>query len=130
VASQHGAARAQLLDERGKRAFGQAGLDLPWKARPSAPAAIAVDGDASAMIFQVGDLAREGAAGGLDRLLGTRVDTLGTALWERPLDLGAAPPGAAGERPRVTVRAPGSVRVSLGKTLSANVTSAGSILAR
>lgn len=125
VASQHGAARAQLLDERGKRAFGPTGVELPWRARPSSPAAIAVDSDTSAMIFQVGDLPREGGGVATDRLLGTRLDTLGTALWVRPLDLGAG----SGERPQTLLRSPGNVRVSIGKALSANVTSAGSILA-
>jgi hypothetical protein len=126
VASKHGAARAQLLDERGKRAFGPRGVELPWRARPSAPAAIVVDSDTSAMIFQVGDLPREGGAFSPDRLLGTRLDTLGARLWERPLDLG---PGRA-ERPIAVVQSPDRVRVTLGKGLSTNVTSRGSILAR
>ena len=126
VASKHGAARVELLDERGKRAFGPNGVELPWRARPSSPAAIAIDSETSAMIFQVGDLPREGGAASPDRLLGTRIDTLGTTLWQRPLDLGAA--GA--DRPMTTLRSPGNVRVTLGKALSANVTSTGSILAR
>jgi hypothetical protein len=129
VASQHGAARVQLLDERGKRAFGPSGVELPWKARPSAPAAIAVDSETSAIFFQVGDLPREGSATP-DRLLGTRLDTLGTALWDRPLDLGAAPAGAAGERIETTLRSPGHVRVTLGKQAPVLVTSTGSIPAR
>jgi hypothetical protein len=130
VASQHGAARAQLLDERGKRAFGPSGVTLPWQARPSAPVAIAVDSETSAMFFQVGDLPREGGGATPDRLLGVRLDMVGTALWQRPLDLGAAPAGAANERIQLAQRSPGDVRVTLGKTLAARVTSAGSILAR
>ena len=58
VASQHGAARVQLLDESGRRAWGPKGGELPWTARPSSPAAIAVDTDDSVMLFQVGDLRR------------------------------------------------------------------------
>ncbi len=54
VASQHGAARAQLLDEVGKRSWGPRGIELPWGARPSSPASIAVDTDVSVMVFQVG----------------------------------------------------------------------------
>lgn len=125
VASQHGAARAQLLDERGKRAFGPSGVELPWKARPSSPAAIFVDSETSAMVFQVGDLPKEGGVTALDRLLGMRFDTLGTRLWERPLDLGPA----AAERPETAPRSTGGVRVSV-RGLAANVTSEGSILAR
>ncbi|APR75189.1 Hypothetical protein A7982_00535 [Minicystis rosea] len=130
VASQHGAAKVQLLDERGKRAFGPRGIELPWSARPSAPAAIAVDSDTSAMIFQVGDFVREGGAATPDRVLAMRYDTLGAALWERAIDLGAAPAGVAGERIQTVRRAPGEVRVSMGKKLAVNITSAGSIPAR
>ena len=130
VASQHGAAKVQLLDERGKRAFGPRGIELPWSARPSAPAAIAVDSETSAMIFQVGDFARTGGAALPDRVLAMRYDTLGTALWERAIDLGAAPLGTSGDRIQTTLRSPGEVRVSLGKKLVVNITSAGSIPAR
>jgi hypothetical protein len=129
VASQHGAARAQLLDERGKRAWGPKGNELPWTARPSSPASIAVDADASVMLFQVGD--RPTADAPIpDRVLVMRYDTLGTALWERPLDLGPAPAGAGGGAARIAVTrvAPGEVKVSLGARGSATVTSAGSIL--
>ncbi len=122
--------RCSFLDERGKRAFGPRGVDLPWSARPSAPAAIAVDSETSAMIFQVSDFAREGAAALLDRVLAMRFDTLGTALWERAIDLGPAPAGASGDRIHTTLRSPGDVRVTLGKKLAANITSAGSIPAR
>jgi len=122
AASAHGAARVQLLDEQGRRAFGPTGAELPWKARPSAPVALAVD-DTSAMVFQVGDLERP------DRLLAMRFDTLGIQLWPRALDLGAAA-GAPSDRPLAVVRAPGEVRVSVARGPTAVVTSAGSILAR
>jgi hypothetical protein len=123
AASAHGAARVQLLDEQGRRAFGPTGAELPWKARPAAPAALAVDDDMSAMVFQVGDLERP------DRLLATRLDTLGMAIWPRVLDLGAAV-GPLGERPVASRRAPGEVRVTLAHGPTAIVTSGGSILAR
>jgi hypothetical protein len=134
VASQHGAARAQLLDEAGLRAWGSTAIELPWKARPSAPVSIAVDTDVSVMLFQVGDLVREGGGAALDRVLAMRYDTLGTALWAHPLDLGPAPSAEVGaSSPRIsTARTePGSVRVSLGSgraQLRATVTSTGSIL--
>lgn len=130
VASQHGAARAQLLDEHGQRAFGPHGVDLPWRARPSAPAAIAVDSDASAMFFQVGD--RVSDAGGTipDHLLAARLDREGAQLWPRPLDLGAVPAASASARIATAARKPGMIHVTLGKSISANVTSAGSIPAR
>jgi hypothetical protein len=134
VASQHGAARAQLLDEAGKRAWGASAIELPWKARPSAPVSIAVDTDVSVMLFQVGDLAREGGGAAPDRVLAMRYDTLGTALWARPIDLGPAPSsevGAASPRIAAARAEPGSVRVSLGSgraQVRATVTSVGSIL--
>jgi hypothetical protein len=133
VASLNGAARAQLLDENGRRAWGPTALELPWKARPSAPVSIAVDTDVSVMLFQVGDLAREGGGAAPDRVLAMRYDTLGTALWARPIDLGPAPAAEAGAAPRIaaTTAEPGSVRVSLGSgraQLRATVTSVGSIL--
>jgi hypothetical protein len=127
VASQHGAARAQLLDELGKRAWGPRGNELPWTARPSAPASIGVDSEASVILFQVGDL-RRGEGTSPDRVLAMRYDTLGTALWERPLDLGPAPPGASAPRISAAVVAPGQVRVTLGPRIAATVTSAGAIL--
>lgn len=127
VASQHGAARAQLLDELGKRAWGSKGNELPWTARPSAPASIAVDSDASVILFQVGDL-RRGEGTAPDRVLAMRFDTLGTALWERPLDLGAAPAGIVAPRVETSVVAPGKVRVSLGPRSTVTVTSSGAIL--
>jgi hypothetical protein len=126
VASQHGAARAQLLDELGKRAWGPKGNELPWTARPSSPASIAIDSDASAMVFQVGDLKRgEGVAP--DRALAMRFDTLGTALWERPLDLGPAPAGQP-IRIAATRVEPGNVRVGFGARGVVLVTSAGGIV--
>jgi hypothetical protein len=128
VASQHGPARAQLLDEGGRRAWGPKGNELPWAARPSSPASIAVDSDVSVILFQVGDLRRGEGSAAPDRVLAMRYDTLGTALWEQPLDLGAAPGGAAA--PRITAASveAGKVRVSLGAKMAATVTSAGGIL--
>jgi hypothetical protein len=126
VASQHGAARAQLLDELGKRAWGSRGNELPWTARPSSPASVAIDSDTSAIVFQVGDL-RRGEGVTPDRVLAMRFDTLGTALWEQPLDLGPAPPGQ-GARIAPTRFEPGKVRVALGSRGTATVTSAGAIL--
>lgn len=123
AASAHGAARVQLLDLQGRRAFGPTGAELPWKARPAAPAALAVDDEMSAMVFQVGDQERP------DRLLAMRFDTLGMALWPRALDLGAAT-GAPAERPSAALRAPGEVRVTLAHGPTAIVTSTASILAR
>ncbi len=134
VASQHGAGRAQLLDENGQRAWGPRGNELPWRARPSSPAAIAVDSEASVILFQVGESPRAEGGAAPDRVLAMRYDTLGTALWERPLDLGPAPaePGgrAPGGAPRIvtTLVEPGKVRVSLGARPAATVTSAGGIL--
>lgn len=122
VASQHGAARAQLLDERGARAWGPQGIELPWTARPSSPVSIAVDSDRSAILLQVGDLRAP------DRVLAMRYDPLGTPLWERPLDLGAAPAGSLAARIVATRLEPGKVHVSLGGKVTASVTSAGSIL--
>jgi hypothetical protein len=123
VASQHGAARAQLLDEHGKRAWGPRGGELPWSARPSSPVSIAVDSDMSVMLFQVGDP----AGGAFDRVLAMRYDLLGTALWERPLDLG--PAGRSPARLVVTRVEPGKVRVAIGQAPPiAVVTSAGMIL--
>jgi hypothetical protein len=120
AASQHGAARVQLLDEAGKRAWGPRGNELPWSARPSAPASIAIDSDVSLIVFQVGD--RPGGA--LNRVLAMRYDTLGTALWDKPLDLGPAP---ASPRLAVTRVEPGKVKIALGAG-TAIVTSLGMIL--
>jgi hypothetical protein len=128
VASQHGAARAQLLDEGGKRAWGPKGSELPWTARPSSPASIAVDSDVSVILLQVGDLRRGEGGAAPNRVLAMRYDTLGTALWEQPLDLGAAPAGAVAARIAAVSVAPGKVRVSLGAKMAATVTSAGGIL--
>jgi hypothetical protein len=128
VASQHGAARAQLLDEGGKRAWGPKGNELPWTAQPSSPASIAVDSEASVILFQVGELRRGEGGAAPDRVLAMRYDTLGMALWERPLDLGAAPGSAMAPRVVTASVEPGKVRVSLGSKLSATVTSAGGIL--
>jgi hypothetical protein len=128
VASQHGAARAELLDEQGKRVWGPKGIDLPWSARPSAPASIVVDSEATVVLLQVGDLRRgEGVAP--DRVLAMRFDTLGTPLWDRPLDLGPAP-GTGPTRIVATRTEPGKVRVSLGTRLVATLTSTGAILSR
>jgi hypothetical protein len=128
VASQHGAARAQLLEEGGKRAWGPKGNELPWTARPSAPASIAVDSDTSVILFQVGELRRDEGSAAPDRVLAMRYDTLGTPLWERPLDLGAAPAGSTAPRVVATSVEPGKVRVSLGTKVAATVTSVGGIL--
>jgi hypothetical protein len=133
VASQGSAARAQLLDEHGRRAFGPSGTELPWQARPSAPVSLVVDTDTSAMLFQVGDARREGGAVAEGRLLGMRLDSVGTPLWEHPLEVGVAPAGAPSDRVQLALTAPGKVRVALGKTdakIAVTVTSAGSILAR
>ncbi len=124
VASQHGAARAQLLEERGTRAWGPKGIELPWSARPSAAASIAVDSDASAIVLQVADLARgEGALP--DRVLAMRYDAQGARAWERPIDLGPAPGSA-----RVVARPEegGRVKVSLGARGDVVLTSAGALL--
>jgi hypothetical protein len=126
VASQHGRARAQLLDERGRRAFGPSGVELPWTARPSSPVSIAVDSEASMILVQVGDLLR-GEDLRPDRVLAMRYDTLGTALWERPLDLGAWN-GRGSARVAASPVAPGKVLVTLGPRTTATVTSAGAIL--
>jgi hypothetical protein len=138
VASQHGPARAELLDEQGRRVWGPKGIDLPWSARPSAPSSLVVDSDASVVLLQVGDLRRgEGVAP--DRVLAMRFDTLGTPLWDHALDLGPAPgagaPLGAGPlsgAPRITAARtePGKVRVSLGTRGAAIVTSSGAILTR
>lgn len=127
VASQHGSARAQLLDETGKRTWGPRGLELPWAARPSSPASIAVDTDVSVMLFQAGDRAREEGSAAPERVLAMRYDTLGTPLWEGALDLGPAPTGAA-VRVAATRAEAGKVRVSLGTRGAVTVTSAGGIL--
>jgi hypothetical protein len=129
VASQDGAARAQLLDEGGQLAWGDRGLGLPWSSRASAPASIAPDTDGSVMLFQIGQA--EGATGKRgDRLLVARYNAPGAALWTRPVDLGAAPPGAAQARIAAARVADGVVRVALGagpSRLSADVTSEGAI---
>jgi hypothetical protein len=132
VASQHGAARAQLLDERGARSFGPKGIELAWTARPSAPASIAVDSGSSAIVLQVGDLPLKA-----DRILAMRYDAHGARLWERPLDLGQAAPagnppghqGFGGGRIATAVVEPGKVRVTLGPRVAVTLTSLGSILA-
>jgi hypothetical protein len=128
VASQHGAARAQLLDEVGKRSWGPRGLELPWAARPSSPVSIAVDTDVSLILFQTGDRAHKDEAGaGPERVLAMRYDTLGTTLWDGALDLGPAPAGTA-VRVAATRVDSGKVRVSLGARGNVTVTAAGSIL--
>jgi hypothetical protein len=130
AASRLGAARAQLLDENGRRAWGPGGNELPWVSRASAPVSIAVDADTSVMFFQVGDVRREGGKVAADRVLGARFDVLGTATWARPIDLGPAPPGGGRiAAARVDI---GKVRVTAGSgtaQIAANVSSVGSILA-
>jgi hypothetical protein len=128
VASQHGAARVQLLDEAGKRSWGPRGNELPWTARPSSPASIAVDSDVSVMLLQAGFRNADGeGSAAADRVLAMRYDTLGTPLWPQPIDLGPAPTGPA---PRIAAARAGTgkVRVSLGARATAIVTSAGAIL--
>lgn len=128
VASQHGAARAQRLDDAGKRSWGPRGNELPWTARPSSPASIAVDSDVSVVLLQAGFRHTEGeGSAAADRVLAMRYDTLGTALWPQPIDLGVAPQGPAPRIPVARVE-PGRVRVSIAPRGTAIVTSAGSIL--
>jgi len=111
VASQQGGARMQLFDERGARSFAPKGIELPWTARPSAPAALALDSDDSVMVLQVGERPKAGAFIP-DRLLAMRYDAQGTPLWDAPIDLGtvdAAKPSAH----VAVVGEPGKVHVTL-----------------
>ena len=111
VAAQRGAARAQLLDEHGRLAWGEGGIDLPWTGRASAPASIALDTEGSVMLLQAAAVV--GKPG--ERVLAARHNAAGAALWDRPADVGAAPPGSAGLGRIAAERvAEGVVRVALG----------------
>jgi hypothetical protein len=123
VASQHGAARAQLLDERSTRAWGPKGIELGWTARPSSPATIVVDSESSAIVLQVGDLAR-GDTSVPDHVLAMRYDVRGAKLWDGPIDLGHT---SRTGRVQAEPISDGKVRVTLGAS-AVTLTSAGAIL--
>jgi hypothetical protein len=131
AASQHGAARAQLLDERGARGWGPKGVELPWVARPSAPVAVVVDSDTSAILIQVGDRPRAGSIVP-DRVLAMRYDAAGAQLWDAPIDLGPAASTIPGARIDASVVSAGKVQVTVGGRPAQRVvlTSAGRILTR
>jgi hypothetical protein len=115
AAEARGAARAQLLDESGRLAWGQGGKALPWVSRAGAPVAIAVDTESSVVLVQVGD-AVKAPAGDPGHALAGRYDARGAALWDRPIDLGPVTPQAGGHaalRPSVTRASDGVVRVSI-----------------
>lgn len=116
AAQARGAARAQLLDERGRRAWGHGGRGLPWVSRAGAPVALALDTDSSVMLFQLGEPPKPAPPVGPGHVLATRFDPDGAALWERPTDLGqVAPPegGRAPARIAATRAAEGIVRVAI-----------------
>jgi hypothetical protein len=111
-----GAARAQLLDEGGKLAWGLGGRAVPWVSRAGAPVAIAVDTHRSVVILQLGELPRAARPAGPEHALAVRFDAQGAALWDRPVDLGPAPlsaGGRTGERILARRADEGFVRVSL-----------------
>jgi hypothetical protein len=115
AAEARGAARAQLLDESGRLAWGQGGKALPWVSRGGAPVAIAVDTESSVVLAQVGEV-EKARAGDPGHALAWRYDARGAALWERPIDLGAVTPqggGGAGARIGATRASEGVVRVSI-----------------
>jgi hypothetical protein len=105
-------ARAQLLDGSGRRAWGRAGLELPWKPAAGAPVTIAPDTDATVVLLQVGAAGEPGGRPGAPAAMAMRFDVHGTALWPRPIAVGrpSAPPAA-----RLVVRATGAgaLRVEL-----------------
>ena len=127
VTSQQGGARAQLLDEAGKRTWGPRGMALPWKALPSSPASMAAFDEGSVLLLQVGTKA---GAADAERVLAMRYDTRGNPLWDGPLDLGPPPAGTKGPAPRVRAEPAGSgnVRVDLGARGVVTVTAVGGIL--
>jgi hypothetical protein len=131
VASQHGAARAQLLEERGARAWGAKGVELPWTARPSSPVAVVIDSETSAILLQVGDRPKAGSIVP-DRVLAMRYDPAGGQVWDAPIDLGPAASTASGARIEASVVSPGKVQVTVGGHPIQRVvlTSAGNIVAR
>ena len=127
VASEQGGARAQLLDEVGKRTWGPRGVDLPWGARPTSPVSIAVDSDDSMILLQLGAWPGSTLQ---EHVIAMRYDARGKALWEFALDLGPPVVGAKGAASRIqtTPAGPGRVKVDLGARGSVIVTSAGEIL--
>jgi hypothetical protein len=109
-----GTARLQLLDESGRLAWGAGSRGLPWISRGGAPVTLALDGDESVVMVQVGD-APKGAAGP-DHLYAARYDSKGLPLWEQPAELamiarvpsGITPPRIVAQRSE-----PGAIELTL-----------------
>lgn len=111
AAGGHGA-WAQRLDSNGGRAWGRAGLRLPWRSAEDAPVTIAPTGDA-VVLLQAGAPEAEGARPGATSILAMRYDPRGNALWRAPVTVGAAP-AQAGARVVATPARSGAVRVQIG----------------
>jgi hypothetical protein len=112
-----GRARAQLLDEDGRRAWGGEGLALPWTSAAGAPVSTALLTDASVLVVQAGEAPDPKTRRG-SRALAQLLGPGGAPLWTEPVDLGAVPATPPRARaPRLAIApspaAPGAVRVTL-----------------
>ncbi|AKT41332.1 uncharacterized protein CMC5_055310 [Chondromyces crocatus] len=107
VAGEEGA-RTQIIDRQGGRAWGRAGVFLPWQSMTGAPVSIAPDGD-GLVLLQVGAL--HGTSSSV--LLAMRYDGRGSAAWGAPHRVGPAPAQKAA-RVVATSAGGGVVRVQTG----------------
>ncbi len=103
VAWRSGVARAELLSERGMRAWGD-GVDLGVPTRSGAPGAIALDTPDTMVLVERAPLPGGQTAYAVEHVLAQRYDASGNALWRAPVDLGPAPSDDAGaHRPRPVI---------------------------
>lgn len=130
VASTLGAGRAQLLAERGARAWGREGKVVMTGWRAAAPASLVLDTETSVLLVYPG----YAPATTTDRYLASRWSSAGEPAWRVPLELGEMPRGAAPPRATAERVEAGRVRVTLAKgTPSAteryavNVTATGAV---
>lgn len=117
VASRQGSARAQLLGERGQRAWGNVGRSVAPGFRGPAPIGLALDGEDGVVVVQPGYAANGLTRDVADRWFATRLDDGGRATWSAPIDLGEAPrPGRAPlPKPQLSFVEDGVVAVTLAR---------------
>lgn len=111
VASHLGKARAQLVSLRGKLRWPAEGVDVSSGHTLPSPVALALDTPESVVLLRVG-LARDGGKKSPQRVLASRLDADGQALWPTAIDVGLAP--AYSTKLGLSPLAPGVVAIDLG----------------
>ena len=91
VASRLGAARAQMLGERGNLAWGAGGRTVSPGWRGPAPIGMALDGAEGIVLVQPGYAANGLTKDVPDRFFATRLDAEGQPTWPSAVELGEAP---------------------------------------